>query len=78
MSKLVDSLIGNPDIARVLCIAIAAEAKKTDEPVDPKELAVVFGRLVRSLDRKAFVDECRKLERLGPERYLQTAGKLLR
>lgn len=79
MSKLVDQLLGNPDVARALCIAIAAEARRLDDSkIDSKELAVQFSRLVRSLDRKAFVDECRQLERMGPDRYLKSIGRLLR
>lgn len=79
MSTLVDQLLSNPDVSRVLCIAIAVEAKKLgDGEIDARDLAVKFSRLVRALDRKAFVDECRTLERLGPDRYLTSAGHLLR
>ncbi|KKN66710.1 hypothetical protein LCGC14_0468960 [marine sediment metagenome] len=79
-SELVDNLLGNPDVSRVLCIAIAAEARRLGDEaaIDTKDLAMRFSRLVRSLDRKAFTDECRQLERLGPERYLQAASKLLK
>jgi hypothetical protein len=76
--SFVDDVLKNSDLSRVLCIAIAAEAhKQGTENVDAKDLAVKFYRLVRSLDRKAFADECRKLERMGPSRYLQTVSKLL-
>lgn len=75
--SLVDNLLKNSNVSRVLVLAIAAEAEKSGEAVDPKELAVAFSRLVRSLDRKAFTDECRKLQRLGPNRYLQVAGDLI-
>ena len=74
---LVDRLIKNPDLARILCVAIAAEAKRSDEPVDSKALAVAFSRITHSLNRRTFAAECRQLERLGPDRYLKTAGDLI-
>lgn len=77
MDKLVSQLLGNPDISRVLCIAIAAEARRTGQDIDVRELAVAFSRVVRSLDRTTFTDECRKLSRLGPDRYLRDAGRKL-
>ena len=78
VSKLVDNLLKNPDVSRVLCIALATEALKMDDPeINSKDLAVKFSRIVRALDRKAFADECRQLERLGPDRYLKSAGKKL-
>jgi len=76
--SLADNLLQNPNVSRVLCLAVAAEAIRSGEPVDSKDLAVKFSRLVRQLDRKAFTDECRRLERLGPERYLKSAGELLK
>lgn len=78
MSELADKLLSNPDVARVLCIAVAAEAQKLDDTdIDEKDLAIKFSRIVRSLSRKAFTDECRKLKRLGPDRYLKSAADLL-
>lgn len=77
MSKLVDNLLKNPDVSRVLVLAVAAEAKRSGEPIDSKDLAVKFSRLVRVLDRKAFAGECRRLERIGPDRYLRSASRLL-
>ena len=77
MSKLVDNLMSNPEVSRVLCIAIATEAQRLSIKIDSKELAREFNRLVRKLDRAAFVDECRQLERLGPDRYLKSAGRQL-
>lgn len=77
MMSLVDDTIKNPDASRVLVLALASEAARSDKPVDAKELAISFSRLVRSLDRKAFTDECRKLQRLGPKRYLQVASDLI-
>ena len=77
MSKLVDQLMSNPDVARVLCIAVATEAQKLQVEIDSKELTQEFNRLVRKLDRAAFTDECRKLKRLGPDRYLRSAGRQL-
>jgi len=68
--SLVDDLLNNPDVARILCVAVALEANKNSAEVDSKELATAFSRLVRRLDRKAFTNECRQLERLGPKRYL--------
>ena len=75
--SLLDNLLANPDVSRVLCIAIATEAQKTDNEVDALELSKQFNRLVRGLNRKAFVDEARQLERLGPARYLKSASHLL-
>jgi len=75
--SLIDSLLSNPDLARVLCIAVATEAGKTDEPVNAADLAKSFSRITRSLDRGVFTDECRKLQRMGSKRYLQAAKRLL-
>ena len=77
MSKLVDNLLTNPDVSRILCVAIAAQARATNEEVDSKDLAVKFSRITRSLDRGAFADECRRLERLGPDKYLRSVKELV-
>lgn len=74
---LLDNLLKNSDVSRVLAIAVATEAKRSGEPVMAKELARAFSQLVRRLDRRAFSDEVRKLERLGPDRYLETSGRIL-
>jgi len=75
--SLVDDILTNQNTSRVLCIAIATEAQKSDSEIDTLELGQKFNRIVRSLDRKAFADECRSLARLGPARYLEQAGRLL-
>lgn len=75
--SLVDDLLSNPDVSRVLCIAVATEAQKANTEIDSLELGRKFNQLVRGLDRKAFVDEARKLSRMGPSRYLKQAGNLL-
>lgn len=78
MSKTLDQLLLNPDIARVLCIAVAVEADKAGEVPDARELTNRFNSIVRALDRQAFTDECRKLKRLGTARYLTEATRALR
>lgn len=76
--SLPDELLQNPDVARALCIAVAMTAQSSDLKVNARELGSAFNRLVRSLDRTAFVDECRQLERMGPQRYLDTVVARLR
>lgn len=63
--SLIDQIIKNPDVSRILVIAAAIEAKRSGEAVSAKDLASAFSYLVR------------KLERLGPDRYLETSGRLI-
>jgi len=73
---MIDDLKNNPDLSRLLVLAVAAHASKNDLEI-PANLAKDFGHLVRSLDRRAFRDELNKLRRLGPDKYLAAAGSML-
>ncbi len=75
-----DALINNPNLARILVVAIAAEASKDPSKLNRQDFLVGFGRLIRALSRQrsAFMDELRTMERLGPDEYLQRLGKRLR
>ena len=73
---MIDDLKNNPNLSRLLVLAVAAHAQKNDLEI-PANLAKDFGHLVRSLDRRAFRDELNQLRRLGADRYLASAGKRL-
>jgi len=78
MNDLLDNVIKNADVSRLLCVAIATEAVKMNiSDLSYKDISRAFRSIVRSLQRKPFTEECRLLVRLGPADYLRQISRQL-
>jgi hypothetical protein len=75
---LLDDLLANRDLSRILVVAIAAQSIKLDASIDCRALVSNFRKLIHSLDRSAFSAELRQLERLGAKAYLEAAAEKLK